>query len=382
MRKTWIVAVLVVAAFGIVWAVPDYRIKVQDGFARLVERGKAATAPASRGRGDKRGGPGAGGISVETALAEASTATEDISAIGSLRSDESVDIASEIAGRISEMPFKEGQPVKEGAVLVRLDDALVRAELADAEARFKLADSNSGRARALSRTGNVTEKAQDEAVANLETARAAVELARVRLDKHVIGAPFAGTAGIRKVSPGAFVGAGTVIVNLEKIDPLKVDFKVPEVFLSSVTVGQSIEVLVDALPGRTFKGEIYAIDPMVDVNGRALTVRARLPNGDRTLRPGLFARILIKGKTEREIVTVPESAIVPRGGETFVYRVDNGRAIETAVKLGERRDGRVEIVEGLMATAHVVTAGQQKLKDGAAVEAIAAGERPVARRKG
>ena len=115
-------------------------------------------------------------------------------------------------------------------------------------------------------------------------------------------------------------------MNLEKIDVLKVDFKLPELFLPSVNVGQTVDVIVDALPGRTFAGEIYAIDPQVDVNGRALQLRARLPNADFALRPGLFARVVVKGKQTREVVLVPESAIVPRGGETFVFRIENGKA--------------------------------------------------------
>jgi membrane fusion protein (multidrug efflux system) len=190
----------------------------------------------------------------------------------------------------------------------------------------------------------------------------------VRLAKHVIAAPFPGRVGLRKVSPGGFVAVGTPIVNLEKIDVLKVDFKLPERFLSSVAVGQSVDVIVDAHPGRTFVGEIYAIDPLVDVNGRALALRAKLPNADLALRPGLFARVLVKGKATREVVLVPESAIVPRRGETFVFRIDGARAVEVKVKLGERRGAEVEIVEGLAPGTLVVTAGQLKLRDGMAVE--------------
>ena len=149
---------------------------------------------------------------------------------------------------------------------------------------------------------------------------------------------------------------------------LKVDFKLPELFLPSVTIGQTVDVLVDALPGRTFTGEIYAIDPQVDVNGRALALRARLPNADNVLRPGLFARVLVKGKQTREVVLAPESAIVPRGGETFVFRIDDGKAIEAKVKLGERRGAEVEILEGVPPNTQLVTAGQLKLRNGVAVE--------------
>ena len=251
------------------------------------------------------------------------------------------------------------------------------------KARYDLAAANNDRAKQLSRTGNVTEKAIDEATANFEIARAALELQRVRLAKHIVKAPFPGRVGIRKVSPGAFIAVGTPIVNLEKIDILKVDFKLPELFLPSVNVGQTVDVIVDALPGRTFTGEIYAIDPQVDVNGRALQLRARIPNADFMLRPGLFARIIVKGKQTREVVLAPESAIVPRGGETFVFRIENGKAIEVKVKLGERKGAEVEILEGLTPDAQVVTAGQLKLRNGVTVEIVDAGRpAPAARRGG
>jgi membrane fusion protein (multidrug efflux system) len=324
-------------------------------------------------------GKGAGGIPVEVAVARAITTTTDIPAVGSLRSDENVKIAPELAGRIAAIGFQEGEPVKAGDVIVKLDDALAQAEVADAEARFNLAKANFDRAETLSKTRNIAERAHDEARANFETARAAVELARVRLSKHTITAPFSGIVGVRALSTGAFVPAGTTLVNLEKIDVLKVDFKIPEIFLADVRVGQTIDVSVDALPRRTFPGEIYAIDPLVDVNGRALQVRARLKNPDLVLRPGLFTRIIVKGQKEREVVLVPESAIVPRGGETFVYRVEDGKAVETKINLGNRREGQVEIIDGLPRGATVVIAGHQRLRNGSVVDVVTGSPRPQGR---
>lgn len=314
-----------------------------------------------------------GVIPVEAARARAAQTTTDIRGIGSLQSDESVQITSEIAGRIASFSFNEGDGVNAGDVLLKLDDALAQAELGDAQARFDLAQSNNDRAQQLSRTGNVTEKAIDEATAAFQIARSALELQKVRLSKHTIQAPFAGRVGIRKASPGAFVQVGTAIVNLEKIDVLKIDFKLPELFLASVGVGQTVDVEVDALPGKTFAGEIYAIDPQVDINGRALQIRARLTNPDLALRPGLFARVVVKGKQTRDVVLVPEAAIVPRGGETYVFRIEGGKAMESKVKLGERRGAEVEITEGVIANAQVVTAGQMKLRNGASVEVVEVG---------
>jgi membrane fusion protein (multidrug efflux system) len=323
-----------------------------------------------KGGAGKHGGNGGGPQPVEAAKAESAKSAGDVRAIGSLNSDESVQIASEIAGRIIELPLREGEGVKEGDILVRLDEALVQAELADTTARYEFAKTNQQRAQTLARSGNVTERARDEANTNEATSLAAVELAKTRLSKHVIRAPFSGTVGLRVVSPGAYIGIGTPIVNLEKIDTLKVDFKLPELYLADIKTGQSIDVSVDALPGKIFTGEIYAINPHVDVNGRSLSIRARLANSDGVLRPGLFARILVKGMTQREVVSVPESAVVPRGGENVIFAIVDGRAVESKVKLGNRKAGAVEVLEGLQANAMVVTAGQQRLRNGSPVEII------------
>ena len=315
MRRNTVLGMAAVAALGlIVWVAtrPDRPPPAQISTAEKIVPGKTV----EKGRREKGGKGGGRAIAVEAATARGATTTTDIRAIGSLRSDELVQITTETAGRIAEITFMEGGTVNAGDILVKLDDGLAQAEVADAKARYDLAEANNDRAKQLSRTGNVTEKAIDEAAANFEIARAAYELQRVKLSKHVIAAPFAGRVGMRKVSPGGFVAVGTAIVNLEKIDFLKVDFKLPELFLPSVNVGQTVDVVVDAQPDKTFVGEIYAIDPQVDVNGRALALRARLPNPDLLLRPGLFARVLVKGKQTREVVLAPESAIVPRGGET------------------------------------------------------------------
>lgn len=347
------------------WGVP------REPLLQAIGLQSAVTAPAGpTGAGSGSARSDIGPAVVEVAQARKAQRTRDIKAIGSLQSDESVQLAPEIAGRIAEIVFTEGRPVKKGDVLVKLDAALAEAELAQSRARLTLAEANNDRARALSRTGNVTERSRDEAVATFETARAEVELNKTRVDKHTLRAPFDGVAGVRSVSVGAYVSAGTPIVNIEKIDRLKVDFQVPELNLRDVKTGQSLDVKVDALPQRAFTGEIYAINPQIDVNGRALQVRARLANADGALRPGLFARIAIKGQSEDEVVLIPESAVLPRGGDTFVFRIDNGKAVEERVVLGARSGGEVEIVEGLSSGVTIVTAGQQNLRNGAAVEIV------------
>jgi membrane fusion protein, multidrug efflux system len=331
--------------------------------------GQARTGGGDGQRGERRGGGGGGrAVPVEVAVARKATATDDLWAVGSLRSDESVQVSSELTGRIAEIAFREGDPVKEGQVLVKLDDALVAAEVTDAKARLDLAQANYERAQSLSRSGSGTDRALDEATSALGIARAALQLAETRLAKLSIAAPFDGVVGLRDISVGAYVTPGAAIVNLEKIDRLKLDFRLPETVLSEVKVGQDVEVRVDAFRDRTFSGEVYAIDPQVDVNGRSLRIRARIANPDLQLRPGLFARVIIKGLEERQVVRVPESAVVPSGNDKLVFSIVGGKAKENKVTTGRRRAGEVEVLTGIEEGTQVVVSGQGRLRDGAQVE--------------
>ncbi|MDQ0513103.1 efflux RND transporter periplasmic adaptor subunit [Ancylobacter amanitiformis] len=329
-------------------------------FAAL--KGEARAAPEPRA--------GAARIAVEVAQARASQVTADIRSIGTLQSDESVKVASEVTGRVQEISFREGEHVKAGDVLVQLDAALVKASLDETEARLELAKANHDRASRLSQSGAGTTRALDEALAELNRSNAVLDSQRVQVAKHTITAPFDGVVGLRTVSVGAYIAVGTELVNLEKIDLLKVDFKVPEIYLRNVAVGQEVEILADAMPGQTFTGMVYAIDPLIDVNGRSLSVRARLPNPGGVLRPGLFVRVLLKGSESRSAVFVPEGAVVPRGQERFVWAVEEGRAVETKVTLGQRLAGEVEVLSGIAAGASVVIAGQGRLRNKAAVEIV------------
>lgn len=377
MLKVWIACALLALAGGAAFYATDGKLwglpqSLMASASKTAASSSSDAPAAKKNTSDAKSAPSAAqrGVAVEAAAAVAAISTQDLRGIGTLQSDESVQITSEIAGRITAIPLSEGAAVNAGDIMVELDSALANAEVADAQARYNLAQGNLGRANSLAVSGNVTERARDEASTNAETTAAALELAKVRLSKHTIRAPFSGIAGIRKVSPGAYIDAGQAIVNLEKIDTLKIDFKLPEIYLAQVTTGQTIEITVDALPKRTFTGTIYAIDPHVDINGRALSIRAKLENPELVLRPGLFARIRVVGQMKRNVLVVPEAAIVPRGQDKIVYLIKNGQANEVKVVLGARNNGLVEILDGLAADAMVVTAGQQKLKDGSAVEVV------------
>jgi len=203
-----------------------------------------------------------------------------------------------------------------------------------------------------------------------------VQLAEAKLAKTDIRAPFSGIIGLRSVSVGDYVKEGADLVNLEAIDPLKVDFRVPETYLGQVQVGQSLQITLDALPGKTYQGKVTAVNPLIDAAGRSIIIRAQVGNQDTTLRPGMFARVKLITRAERDAMMLPEEALVPQGSDKYVFRVTDGKVTRVKVETGQRRDGKVEIVNGVNKDDVIVTAGQLKLRDGVSVR-VAGAETPV-----
>lgn len=307
---------------------------------------------------------------VEADAVEIGLVVRSVQAVGTLRANESIIVSPEIAGRIARIGFEEGQRVKRGSLLIQLEDSVYQAEVQEKAANRALAELAFERADQLVQKRAASIEERDRTLALLQASEGSLALARARLDKTRITAPFAGLVGLRVVSAGDYVAAGDPIVSLSEIDALKVDFRVGEVHLPRVAVGQAIDISVDAFPGRTFEGSVYAIEPQVDVNGRAVVVRARLPNPELELRPGLFCRVSLIVDSAASAILVPEDAIVPQGDRHFVYRIIDGRAVYTEVSVGKRQDARVEILQGLDNDAIVVTAGQLNLRDGATVRVV------------
>jgi membrane fusion protein (multidrug efflux system) len=220
---------------------------------------------------------------------------DELITFGSLRSDESVMIRPEIAGRLAKLHFREGQNVEAGALLVSLDYAISRAELAQSQANLNLAEKNFQRAQMLFKRGASNAQALDEASAQQQAARASLALAQARLDKTRIHAPHTGVLGLRHVSPGDYLEAGQDIVNLEVLDPLKVDFRIPQKAVSQIRLQQTIDVSLDAYPGERFRGAIYAINPRLDEAGRSQAVRAHKKGGSVSRR--CFPPLLLPNNT-------------------------------------------------------------------------------------
>ena len=348
------------------------------GYAWHVNRAPApataqsAAAPATGAGGGSGGGAQAAPIVVETHTVQTRALADDVSAVGSLVSNESVVLRPEVSGRIETIRFRDGETVRRGAVLVELDSAVERAELQQARANLTLAESNFRRTQDLFGRKFVSQSSLDDARAKLEVARAGLALAQARLARMQIRAPFDGVVGIRSVSPGDFVQDGDALINLEDIATLKVDFRLPELYLDRVRPGQALELSSDVLPGEVHSATVEAIDPLVDAQGRAVRLRASLVNPEMRLRPGVFARVRLILAERAEVPVVPEAALVPAPGNVqFVYRVEDGKVQRVIVTTGQRRDAMVEVVDGLAPGAVVVTAGQLKLRDGAAVKVAA-----------
>ncbi len=331
----------------------------------------AASVPASGASGAARP-PG-----VEVAQVAQSRLVDDTLAVGTLRSRQSVMLRPEVSGRVAKINFRDGERVQRGQVMVQLDDDLPRAQVAQAQAELSIARANHKRNQELVAQNFISQRSVDESGASLQVAEAKLALARAQADRLRILAPFDGIAGIRSINVGDYLKDGADIVNIEDLDAILVDYRLPERFQTKVRKGQVAMVALDALPGRKFTAMVQAVDPLVDANGRSVGVRGCIDNRQQQLRPGMFARVTaVFGERENALV-VPEEAIVPQGGRQFIFKVVPGaepdsRVVQrTEVKVGIRQPGKVEILEGLKAGDTVVTAGQQRLqRDGMTVRVI------------
>lgn len=327
------------------------------------------------------GAPAAGGparpVTVEVAKVQVVKLVDDVQAVGSLRSRQGVMLRPEVSGRITQLNFRDGERVRKGQLLVQFDDQLQLAQMKQSQAELSIAQANHKRNQELLAQNFVSQRSLDESAANLEVAQAKLSLAQATAARLKILAPFDGIAGIRNVNVGDYLKDGTDIVNLEDIDTVYVDYRLPERYQTQVRSGQRATVELDALPGRTFEARVQAVDPLIDANGRSVGVRASITNQQLLLRPGMFARVSTVFGVRDKALVLPEEAIVPQGGRQFVMKLVPGPDNDTLVsqrvpvKVGIRRPGQVEILEGLKEGDTVVTAGQQRLqRDGSPVRVM------------
>ncbi|MBK9236960.1 MAG: efflux RND transporter periplasmic adaptor subunit [Rhodoferax sp.] len=336
-------------------------------------------APAAAGPGVAARAP-----LVEAARVEVMPLSDETQAVGTLRSRQGVMLRPEVSGRVAQLNFRDGERVRKGQLLLQLDDQLPQAQIKQSQAELSIAVANHQRNQELVAQKFVSQRSVEESAAALEVAQAKLALAQVTAARLKLLAPFDGVAGIRNVSVGDYLKDGADVVNIEDMELMFVDFRLPERFQGKVKKGQVAMLDLDAVPGRRFSAVVQAIDPQIDANGRSVLVRACLDNRHLQLRPGMFARVnAVFGEREQARV-IPEEALVPQGNRQFVIRLKPGVDKETMVaqrvdvKLGIRKPGRVEILEGLEAGDLVVIAGQQRVqKDGMAVRLAEFGAAPA-----
>ena len=369
-----VIAVLgIVAASGAAWWYQQPKSSIAQS---PLSSDPAASAPRSAASAPG----GSRSPSVEVAKVESARLTDDTQAVGSLRSRRGVVVRPEVSGRITQLNFTDGQRVKKGQLLVQFDDQLPQAQVQQALAEVSIAQANQKRNQDLVAQNFVSQRSLDESAANLQVAQAKLSLAQATAARLKIIAPFDGIAGIRLVNVGDYLKDGADIVNIEDMDAVFVDFRLPERFQSKVKPGQTALLDIDALPGRKFNAKIQAIDPLIEANGRSVGVRGCIDNRQLQLRPGMFARVNAVFGVRENARVIPEEAIVPQGGKQFVIKLLPGDASQgrqslvsqrVEVKLGLRSPGKVEVIDGLEVGDTVVVAGQQRVQvDGMTVNVV------------
>jgi membrane fusion protein (multidrug efflux system) len=313
-----------------------------------------------------RGGFG-GPAKVVTQQAELQHIVDQIDALGTAHANESIEIQPRISSLIETVVFQEGQFVDKGDVLIRLEDNEILAGLALAEANLEESRSLYNRSQSRADTQAISASNLEQLLAQVRVDEAQVEAAKARLNNTVIRAPFSGRVGLRRISPGSFVNTSTVITTLDDVSQIKLDFSVPETFLTALSEGMNISAESLVYPDRVFNGIVASIDTRLDPVSRAVQVRAIIPNEDGLLKPGMFMSVDLK-RDRGELVVAPEQAIVPEGGSQYVFVVMDGVAEKRTVQLGRRIPGFVAIASGLEAGESVITEGTHKVRDGSAVE--------------
>jgi membrane fusion protein (multidrug efflux system) len=368
-RRLVITAIVLIVAAALAWVYVSRRPEAASGFGPPAGPAMAA-----------RGGGGPGGqmpaVAVVTAAVESVPLAVAVDALGTLRANEAVEITAKVGNQVTAVRFTEGQRVAAGQVLVELDGAQARADLAAAEAALAESRSAYTRSRDLYTRQALSQSQLEQIEATLKGNEARVAAAQARVADTVIRAPFAGRVGLRRVSVGSLVSPGGVITTLDDTSVMKLDFDVPETFLGMLDAGLTVTALSVAYPDRPFEGVVRTVDSRVDPVSRTVTVRAEVANDDGLLKPGMFMTVRLAREASPALV-VPEAAIVPERGKVYVFVVENGTVTRREVATGRREPGRVELVAGVVAGERVIVEGTQKVREGSSV--VEAGAQPAVR---
>ncbi len=314
-------------------------------------------------------GAGAGASRAVAVVAEPiklSNFVDETEALGTAKSNEAVDITAKSTNRVVAVHFREGQFVKQGAVLIEFDGSEARANLASAEASLRDTQSQYQRSRELFQSKALSESDLIQLEARMLSSKAAVDAAQARVNDTVIRAPFGGRMGLRIVSVGSLVTPGQVISTLDDTSTIKLDFTMPESYLASVKEGQLVEAQSAAFLGESFRGRVSSMATRVDPVTRSVVVRALIDNRDQKLKPGMFMTVHLT-RSQGNVLMIPEQALMPQGERQYVYVVNDNTASKVQVSIGRRKPGMVEARQGLKAGDLLVVEGGEKLSDGAKV---------------
>lgn len=290
---------------------------------------------------------------------------QHITATGTLVAIRGVILKPEISGRVTKILFTPGQLVKEGDPLVQLNPDILKAQLDSAKAQLALSQVTHERMQSLYKKNTVAKAEVDKSLANFEMDKAKVADAQAKLDQALIRAPFAGRIGLDYVHLGEYVSPGKDLVSLQSMDPMRVDFTVPEVSIGQIALGQTVIVRTSLYPKESFNGKLYEMDSKINPSTRTLAVRASVANPDQKLLPGAFVSVELYLGPKQDVIMIPQAAIVYAESGNYVYKIENNKAIKTIVRLGTRMGDRIVITQGLKVGDLVVYAGQVKLGDGA-----------------
>lgn len=310
-----------------------------------------------------------GTVSVKTALITQAEFKDSVEAVGTSRANEKVLITSKYSDLVDEISFQDGQKVKKGDILVRLNSQEEAAKIKELQANLAESVAQLKRVQDLFKQKATSKAIVDQQEAKTKAISAQLHSAKVKLDEFTIKAPFNGVLGFREISVGALVKVGGLITSLDDLSIIKVDFSIPERYLTTVSVGQIIEAKNIAYENLMFIGKIISIDSRVDSITRTLKIRAEIPNPEHKLRAGMLLNVNIVRRVE-QILQLPESAVIPIENDHFVFVVENGKAVKKQFTIGRRHHGFVEVLSGLNEGAEVVIEGALKLRDGSTVSVL------------
>lgn len=310
-------------------------------------------------------------IPVEVVTVKTATIPEQVEALGSLTAPQSVNVSSEVDGRIAKIFFKDGQDVAKSMPIIQLDNAADQAGYDSAVAALKVARNKYNRSQQLWAQGGISKQELEQLKADVETKESNLKSAQVALNQKELTAPFNGTLGSFQANEGDFIKAGTVLVTLVNTKELKVEYSLPESVRPNLQLDQHVQITTRAYPKQVFYGTVTFISPQVDVATRSIAIQAQVPNDKGLLSPGMFVNVAQNIKEIKDALVIPDQAITADVQGYSVYIIKDGIAHFTTVKVGVRLAGQAQILSGLRTGDVVVTAGQQKLQDGNPVKIVA-----------